>query len=346
MNESFYTYLHGPRTFWGGSGSRTIINNNFFGAQPFGMSMFGYGMGGCHCNHNRGMSNLFGLMALNSMFGGNQSGGMFGLNFNNMFNPFGNFGNWSNLGTQNNENTNSSLGAKVKSLEDQLASANKKIKDLEAEKAKAEKDKGNEISSSKKAENSTEVGKTQPTEGAGKVQKPTEENTKPADIDKKLDTINGYKDLTADQQKYVKDKIKNQHTDDKGNTTYDISAIVHSGDTIDKVINRFYKPNENHDNTNIPEFGYNTQTSGKKVKNPKVGEEVALNGISDFGLEALVKDAKNEITKESEIQKTNNEMHELLNNFKSGKQKLSKEYVLQNHMMTETAYDKLIKEKY
>ena len=53
MNESFYTYLHGPRTFWGGSGSRTIINNNFFGAQPFGMSMFGYGMGGCHCNHNR-----------------------------------------------------------------------------------------------------------------------------------------------------------------------------------------------------------------------------------------------------------------------------------------------------
>ena len=251
MNESFYTYLHGPRTFWGGSGSRTIINNNFFGAQPFGMSMFGYGMGGCHCNHNRGMSNLFGLMALNSMFGGNQSGGMFGLNFNNMFNPFGNFGNWGNLGTQNNENTNSSLGAKVKSLEDQLASANKKIKDLEAEKAKAEKDKGNEISSSKKPENSTEVGKTQPTEGAGKVQKPTDENTKPTDIDKKLDTINGYKDLTPEQQKYVKDKIKNQHTDDKGNTTYDISAIVHSGDTIDKVINRFYKPNENHDNTNI-----------------------------------------------------------------------------------------------
>ncbi len=346
MVESFYTYLHGPRTFWGGSGGRTIINNNFFGAQPFGMSMFGYGMGGCHCNHNRGMNNLFGLMALSSMFGGNQGGGLFGLNSNNMFNPFGSFGNFGNLETQNNQNTDSSLGAKVKSLEDQLASANKKIKELEAEKAKAEKDKGNEISSSKKPENPTETGKTKPTDGAGKVQKPTEETTKPTDIDKKLDTINGYKDLTPEQQKYVKDKIKNQHTDDKGNTTYDVSAIVHSGDTMDKVINRFYKPDESHDNTNIPEFGYNAQTSGKKVKNPKVGEEVALNGISDFGLEALVKDAKDGITKEGETQKTNAEMHELLNNFKSGKQKLSKEYVLQNHMMTETQYNKLIKEKY
>ena len=29
MNETFYTYLHGPRTFWGNSGSNIRINNNF-----------------------------------------------------------------------------------------------------------------------------------------------------------------------------------------------------------------------------------------------------------------------------------------------------------------------------
>lgn len=35
MNESFYTYLGGPRTFWGGNRTK-IINNNFFGMPMFG----------------------------------------------------------------------------------------------------------------------------------------------------------------------------------------------------------------------------------------------------------------------------------------------------------------------
>ncbi len=80
MFESFYTYLHGPRTFWGSSSNRTIVNNNFFGppmmssfsmfSNPtFGMGCKNYQMRNCNCNNN--MNNLFGLMMLNSMINKN-----------------------------------------------------------------------------------------------------------------------------------------------------------------------------------------------------------------------------------------------------------------------------------
>lgn len=69
MVESFYTYLHGPRTFWGGSG-RTSITNNFYGGNLMPSyscmtPLFNFGFGGCGCNKT--MNNLLGFMALNQM---------------------------------------------------------------------------------------------------------------------------------------------------------------------------------------------------------------------------------------------------------------------------------------
>ena len=58
--ETFYTYLHGPRTFWGNSGSNIRINNNFgFPCTPPMMS-------GCGCGG--GSNNIWStMMMLNSM---------------------------------------------------------------------------------------------------------------------------------------------------------------------------------------------------------------------------------------------------------------------------------------
>ena len=61
---------------------------------------------------------------------------------------------------------------------------------------------------------------------------------------------------------------------------------------------------------------------------------------------SLIKDASDNITKEGETQKTGLAMKQAKDNFKSGTQKLSEEYVLQNHMMTKKEYDKIINEKY
>lgn len=58
--ETFYTYLHGPRTFWGNSGSNIRINNNFgFPCTP--PMMLGCG---CGCGSNNIWSTM---MILNSM---------------------------------------------------------------------------------------------------------------------------------------------------------------------------------------------------------------------------------------------------------------------------------------
>ncbi len=59
--ETFYTYLHGPRTFWGNSGSNIRINNNF--GFPCTPPM----MWGCGCNHGSGNSIWPAMMMFNSM---------------------------------------------------------------------------------------------------------------------------------------------------------------------------------------------------------------------------------------------------------------------------------------
>ena len=59
--ETFYTYLHGPRTFCGNSGSNIRINNNF--GFPCTPPM----MWGCGCNHGSGNSIWPAMMMFNSM---------------------------------------------------------------------------------------------------------------------------------------------------------------------------------------------------------------------------------------------------------------------------------------
>ena len=68
--------------------------------------------------------------------------------------------------------------------------------------------------------------------------------------------------------------------------------------------------------------------------------------MSEYGLKALIQEAKNGITKQGEITKTNKRISDLKSDFISGKNKLSKAYVLQNHLMSEAEYNKIINEKY
>lgn len=292
------------------------------------------------------MNDLFGFMMLNSMINGNQGGGLFNFGgLSNIYNPFGGY---------NQNKTNSTLSTKVKSLEDQLAEAKKEIKDLKTEKEKNKKTNAEETERKNRPAKPIDTSKLKrqsvaPSNDGGAVKTVEDSNKKataPKTLDEQLNTINGYEKLTPEQQKYVKDKVKAQHVDDKGNVTYDINAITHSGDTLNAIVNRFYKSDEEHNQINVPEFDYNAQTSGKKVKYPGVGEDITLNNVSNFGMTSLMKDASDNITKEGETQKTGLAMKQAEANFKSGTQKLSEEYVLQNHMMTKKEYDKIINEKY
>lgn len=344
MVESFYTYLHGPRTFWGNS-NKTVINNFFgapmmqpwqmcggsmFGIPSFGMPMFGTslfgGLGGncCGCNCNNNMNNIFGFMFLNSML--NNTVSNIGMAIASTKGGGGSQHKTNNTSTNNSD--------KIQNLESELADAKKQIENL-----KKEKNENKVTEETSKQEKAEKVEKTE-------KNNPTNNSEKTETLDDKLNKIDGYKDLTQEQKNYVKDKIKSQQTDENGNTTYNINAIAHSGDTLEKIINRFYKEDENHDKTNIQQTDYNTQNSGKTVKYPSVGENITLNGVSNFGLTALAQDAKQNITRESEIQKTNNEIKKLKGDFLNGTHKLSKEYILQNHMMTEAEYNEVIKNKY
>lgn len=346
MFESFYTYLHGPRTFWGGS-NKTIVNN-YFGAPPMmsqcsmfspqmcGMPMFGmqmptmslfggFGMNfGMGCNCNNGMNDIFGYMLMNQML-------------NNSAASLGKAIASGRGGHKTNNTTNDNNSNRLQNLESELAAAKKQIEDLKKEKAEAKKAK--DTTSKKDVDDTTNNKKTGNDETTNKT-------NKPETLDDKLNKLDGYKDLTPEQQNYVKERIKSQKTDENGKTTYNISAISHSGDTFDKIINRFYQQGENHDGTNIPQSDFNTQTSGQTKKYPNVGEDITLNNVSDFGLNALAQEAKQNITKDTEIEKTNKEMNKLKEEFLNGTHKLSKEYVLQNHMMSETKYNETINNKY
>ena len=331
--ESFYTYLKGPRTFWG-QGNKTIINNNFFGGFPscgfppidfprFGGRMFqvnniwGFPNSHCHCNNgSRLFSNdFFNLMAVGSLF--------------------------SSIGY-----AMSSAAATESNLDSRLAEKDKRIKELEKEneelKAK-QKEKPSEnktVTNDNKTDNSSKIGTKPNVEGAGNTQK-TQEKT----LDQLLNDLEGFKELSADQKKYVTERIKEKHINENGKITYDVNAIVHDGDTLQTITDRFFTKDEQA-NLNVAEADYNTQTTGISIKNPKTGDNVSANGVSEFGLKALISDAKANISTNSEISKTEKRLAQIKDDFISGKQKLSEAYVLQNHLMTKAEYDNIIKTKY
>lgn len=379
---TFYRYLGGPRTFWGG-GRTTIINNNIIGGHmPMmraphhhccggGGNMFQWMAG--YSVANSFMSNLFG--------GGIGNFGMFG-GLNNMFGMGGTGGLYpgysGNYNYNNSYTNNLDLSAKVKSLEDELADAKQQIKDLQDSKCKCDgKDltqtktpTDEELEAANKKQNSSETDaasdkKTAKVTGNDNQSAPEavkkENSNQPIlknnaviensdkEFDETLDKLlkdAGIDNLQPQEKNYIKNNISAIYTDDKGNVKYNIKAVVHDTDRVSSILSRFYKDNE----TPVYQIGrskFNTQSSETNTINePRSGDTIIANGVSEYGLNALIQEAKNGITKQGEITKTNKRISDLKSDFISGKNKLSKAYVLQNHLMSEAEYNKIINEKY
>ena len=84
----------------------------------------------------------------------------------------------------------------------------------------------------------------------------------------------------------------------------------------------------------------------KLIANPLSGDTITAKGVSEYGIKALMQDAQKGITRQGEITKTNKRISDLKTAFINGQKKLSKAYVLQNKLMTESEYNKIIQEKY
>lgn len=328
---------------------------------------------------NSFMSNLFGGGMGN--FGGIGNFGMFG-GLNNMFGMGGTGGLYpgysGNYNYNNSYTNNLDLSAKVKSLEDELADAKQQIKDLQDSKCKCDgKDltqtktpTDEELEAANKKQNSSETDaasdkKTEKVTGNDNQSDPEavkkENSNQPIlknnaviensdkEFDETLDKLlkdAGIDNLQPQEKNYIKNNISAIYTDDKGNVKYNIKAVVHDTDRVSTILSRFYKDNE----TPVYQIGrskFNTQSSETNTINePRSGDTIIANGVSEYGLNALIQEAKNGITKQGEITKTNKRISDLKSDFISGKNKLSKAYVLQNHLMSEAEYNKIISEKY
>lgn len=383
--ETFYRFLGGPRTFWGG-GNKTIINNNFIGGMPFS---YGFGrsmpMFGAHYCCGGGVPNAFkwmlGFGLASSIVGGimntaNQS------NTNNVtsYNPYQTYNPYYNP-YSNNYNFNypnqdlSSLTAKVNKLEDDLASYKKQIQELlnndnqeqnnEVKTKVSTPNEGSEVEEAKREQETTNAEQPNTTEEVNQSQNTSEEvnntnntqNTeevaatapKEKQEQKTLDDILndlGFNNLDNAAKDYVKSRISQVYVDDAGNIKYDIKAVVHDGDNLNAIINRFYT-NEEQENLEIAKAKLHTQGSETRlITNPLSGDTITAKGVSEYGLKALMQDAQKGITRQGEITKTNKRISDLKTAFINGQKKLSKAYVLQNKLMTEAEYNKIIQEKY
>lgn len=383
--ETFYRFLGGPRTFWGG-GNKTIINNNFIGGMPFS---YGFGrsmpMFGAHYCCGGGVPNAFkwmlGFGLASSIVGGimntaNQS------NTNNVtsYNPYQTYNPYYNP-YSNNYNFNypnqdlSSLTAKVNKLEDDLASYKKQIQELlnndnqeqnnEVKTKVSTPNEGSEVEEAKREQETTNAEQPNTTEEVNQSQNTSEEvnntnntqNTeevaatapKEKQEQKTLDDILndlGFNNLDNAAKDYVKSRISQVYVDDTGNIKYDIKAVVHDGDNLNAIINRFYT-NEEQENLEIAKAKLHTQGSETRlITNPLSGDTITAKGVSEYGLKALIQDAQKGITRQGEITKTNKRISDLKTAFINGQKKLSKAYVLQNKLMTEAEYNKIIQEKY
>lgn len=406
--ETFYRFLGGPRTFWGG-GNKTIINNNFIGTMPYSYG-FGHTMpmfGGHHCCG--GVPNAFkwmlGFGLASSLVGGIMNSVSQPNNTNvNSYNPYQSYNPYLNNPYNNNYNNYynysnqdlSSLTAKVNKLEDELESYKKTLDELTSEKREI-----TEVPSSKKEEvksenNVKKENDTQQKNTAGETvkqeeniaqQTPTEvqetkkeekntnttnntvtennnvsttenadikdqtatsaaqEKKDPKTLDEILNEV-GYNNLDNAAKNYVKSRISEVYTDENGNIKYDIKAVVHDGDNLNSIIDRFYT-SEEKDNLEVAKAKLHTQGSETKlIVNPLSGDTIVAKGVSEYGLKALIQDAQKGITRQGEITKTNKRISDLKTAFINGEKKLSKAYVIQNKLMTEAEYNKIIQEKY
>ena len=112
------------------------------------------------------------------------------------------------------------------------------------------------------------------------------------------------------------------------------------------IAGRFYQSGETP-YLQVGKGKFNTQGSEKNsINEPYSGSTIIANGVSEYGLKALIQEAKDGITSQGEIAKTNKRITQLKSDFENGKQKLSWAYVSQNNLMSKYSYDKIIQEKY
>lgn len=389
--ETFYRFLGGPRTFWGG-GNRTIINNNFIGGMPFSYG-FGHPMpifGGHNCCGG-GVPSAFkwmlGFGLASSLVGGimntatqSNNNNVTSYNpyqtYNPYVNPYNN--NYNSYNNYSNQDL-SSLTAKVNKLEDDLATYKKQVQELlnndnqaQNNNVKEKVDSTNEETTATETETEQKTQTEQPkqkeeikskentpvsaaeevnnTEETSETKKAEELNnstpkTKQKTLDDVLNEI-GFNNLDDAAKNYVKSRISQVYIDDNGNIKYDIKAVVHDGDNINTIIDRFYTNKEKED-LEIAKAKLHTQGSESKIiVNPLSGDTIVAKGVSEYGLKALMQDAQKGITRQGEITKTNKRISDLKTSFINGQKKLSKAYVLQNKLMTEAEYNKIIQEKY
>lgn len=296
--------------------------------------------------------------------------------YNPYINPYNN--NYNSYNNYSNQDL-SSLTAKVNKLEDDLATYKKQVQELlnndnqtQNNNVKEEENSTNEeiIETQTKTEQTTQTEQPKQkeeikskentpastteevnnTEGTPKTQKTEEvvDNT-PQKEQKTLDDVLnelGFNNLDDAAKNYVKSRISQAYIDDNGNIKYDIKAVVHDGDNINTIINRFYT-DEEQENLEIAKAKLHTQGSETKlIANPLSGDTITAKGVSEYGIKALMQDAQKGITRQGEITKTNKRISDLKTAFINGQKKLSKAYVLQNKLMTEAEYNKIIQEKY
>ncbi len=303
--------------------------------------------------------------------------------FDGLNNPQGYTPDYNNYNNYNNYSSNqyiADLASKVNSLEDELAVCQKQLEDLTKAQCKCEH---NEITaeSTPSNEQATTQGVTTPNqkntpaqaavtipadeEGTETINyspstedlNKTEEVTTPAykvdtaqtteteTLDKILNNA-GFNNLDSAAQSYVKSRITQVYLDENGTVKYDIKAVVHDGDNLNSIINRFYTEDEKSD-LEVAKAKLHTQGSESRlIVNPLSGDTIIASGVSEYGLKALMQDAQDGITRQGEITKTNKRISDLKTAFINGEKKLSKAYVLQNKLMTEAEYNKILSEKY
>lgn len=350
--------------------STTIINNNFIRVpmfRPIPRPVF-FGGGCC------GGGNIFNMMAgfsMAKMFMGTMSN-LFGFGTQSP-NYYGGYNNYNN---NNSYTSNNSSSCNCPDYSEQIKEINNKLDSLLD--ALKPDNTNNEITTGKdKTEGSEPVDKTsnnknnKADEVKDKNNTEVKEEKEPAEIsdknnvnnntpstltkedgekfDNALNTILddlGYTNLTDAQKSNIKNNISDIYQDENGNLRYNIKSVVHDTDTVDKIIKRFYTNGETPELT-VGKATFNTQNSETNtITEPHSGDTIIANNISDYGLAALINDAKGGITRQGEIGKTNKRITQLKSDFESGKNKLSWAYISQNNIMSKEAYDKIIAEKY
>ena len=359
----------------------TIINNNNF--IGFGFPMHNRHIH--HCGFGGGFlggMGLFGGLSFTNMFMGTL-GNIFGFGNNTQqyypsmnYNPVNNC-NCPNYSTQLNAITNEleAIKAQQKSLMDALnldSSTNNKVEaktkpntstntesaatsNNQPQAASTNETKVETPNNTQKTETSSEVNTTNTTQPVSETQEQEAPETvnltknDGAKFDQALkDMLEqlGFDNLPQSTLNNVKNNVTNIYTDENGDIKFNIKGIVHDTDTLTEIVQRYYKEGETP-KINVGKSKFHTQNSETAtITDPHSGDGITAEGVSGFGLAAVVKEVQGGITSQGEIEKTNKRIIQLKSDFEQGKGRLSWAYVSQNKLMDKATYDKIISEKY